>query len=108
MTISIIALDIAKNVFQAHGEDAAGRVVLQQRLGRTKMFEFFAQLPPCVVALEACGTSHFWGRELRAMGHDVRLIPAGYVRPRASAGSKASAGRATAGCASCSRSARSR
>jgi transposase len=81
MTISIIGLDIAKNVFQVHGEDAEGGVVLQKRLGRKGMIEFFSKLPPCVVALEACGTSHYWGRTLRAMGHEVRLIPAAYVKP---------------------------
>jgi transposase len=81
MTISIIGLDIAKTVFQVHGEDAEGKVVVQKRLGRKRMIEFFSKLPPCLVALEACGTSHYWGRTLRALGHDVRLIPAAYVRP---------------------------
>jgi transposase len=81
MTISIIGLDIAKNVFQVHGEDAEGGVVIQKRLGRKGMIEFFSKLPPCVVALEACGTSHYWGRTLRSLGHEVRLIPAAYVKP---------------------------
>jgi transposase len=81
MNVSTIGLDIAKNVFQVHGEDAEGRVVMQKRLGRKGMMAFFAKLPPCVVALEACGTSHFWGRTLRAMGHEARLIPAAYVKP---------------------------
>jgi transposase len=81
MNVSIIGLDIAKNVFQVHGEDAEGKVVIQKRLGRKRMIEFFSKLPPCLVALEACGTSHYWGRTLRALGHDVRLIPAAYVRP---------------------------
>ena len=81
MNVSTIGLDIAKNVFQAHGEDAAGNVIIQKRLGRKGMMAFFAKLPPCVVALEACGTSHCWGRTLRALGHDVRLIPAAYVKP---------------------------
>ena len=81
MNVSIIGLDIAKNVFQVHGEDAEGGVVVQKRLGRKGMIEFFSKLPPCVVALEACGTSHYWGRTLRALGHDVRLIPAAYVKP---------------------------
>ena len=76
-----IGLDIAKSVFQVHGEDAEGRVVIQKRLGRKGMMTFFAKLPPCLVALEACGTSHYWGRTLRAMGHEVRLIPAAYVKP---------------------------
>jgi transposase len=81
MNVSIIGLDIAKNVFQVHGEDAEGKVVVQKRLGRKRMIEFFSKLPPCLVALEACGTSHYWGRTLRALGHEVRLIPAAYVRP---------------------------
>ncbi len=81
MSISIVGLDIAKNVFQAHGEDASNRVVTQKRLGRAKVRGFFEKLAPCVVAMEACGTSHYWGRELRKLGHEVRLIPAGYVKP---------------------------
>lgn len=81
MSISIIGLDIAKNVFQAHAEDASGRVVLQRRLSRSKVKAFFEKLPPCIVAMEACGTSHSWGRVLREFGHEVRLIPAGYVKP---------------------------
>jgi transposase len=81
MNVSIIGLDIAKNVFQVHGEDAEGKVVVVRRLGRKRMIEFFSNLPPCVVALEACGTSHYWGRTLSAMGHEVRLIPAAYVKP---------------------------
>jgi len=81
MNATTIGLDIAKSVFQQHGEDAEGRLVVQKRLNRRGMAEFFAKLAPCVVALEACGTSHYWGRTLRAMGHEVRLIPAAYVKP---------------------------
>jgi transposase len=81
MNATTIGLDIAKNVFQVHGEDAAGSVVIQKRLGRKGMMTFFAKLPPCLVALEACGTAHYWGRTLRAFGHEVRLIPAAYVKP---------------------------
>jgi transposase len=81
MNVGVIGLDIAKNVFQVHGEDAEGGVVVQKRLGRKGMIEFFSKLPPCVVALEACGASHYWGRTLRALGHDVRLIPAACVKP---------------------------
>ena len=83
MNASIIGLDIAKNVFQVHGEDAEGKVVVVRRLGRKRVIEFFSTLPPCVVALEACGTSHYWGRALRALGHEVQLIPAAYVKPGA-------------------------
>jgi crossover junction endodeoxyribonuclease RuvC len=75
-----IGLDMAKSVFQLHGEDGAGRVV-RKRLGRKGMVSFFEKHPPCVVALEACGTSHYWGRTLKAFGHEARLLPAAYVRP---------------------------
>jgi transposase len=81
MIVSTIGVDVAKNVFQIHGEDAEGRVAVQKRLSRAGMTRFFAQLAPCVVALEACGTSHYWGRVLRGFGHEVRLIPAAYVKP---------------------------
>jgi transposase len=81
MNISIIGLDIAKSVFQVHGEDGRGGIVVQKRLGRKGMVAFFSKLPPCIVALEACGTSHYWGRTLEAWGHEVRLIPAAYVKP---------------------------
>jgi transposase len=81
MNVSTIGLDIAKNVFQVHGEDAEGNVVVEKRLGRKGIVGFFSKLAPCLVALEACGTSHYWGRTLRALGHEVRLIPAAYVKP---------------------------
>ena len=78
---STIGLDIAKRVFRAHGADAAGRVVFRKRLVRAKVLEFFAAQPPCVVALEACGGSHHWAREIGRLGHTVRLIPPAYVKP---------------------------
>lgn len=81
MNVSIVGLDIAKTVFQVHGEDGEGRIVVEKRLSRKRVAEFFSELSPCVVALEACGTSHYWGRTLRALGHEVRLIPAAYVKP---------------------------
>jgi transposase len=80
MQVTTIGLDIAKNVFQVHGVDAQGRAVLRRRLARAKVLEFFAQLPPCVIGLEACGGAHHWARELRALGHDARLIPPQYVK----------------------------
>ena len=81
METNIVGLDIAKSVFQVHIEDAAGRVVRQKRLRRSQMWRFFQKLAPALVGLEACGTAHYWARELRALGHEVRLIPAAYVKP---------------------------
>lgn len=76
-----IGLDIAKSVFQLHGVDAEGAIVFRKRLTRARMRTFFERLPPCLVGMEACGSSHYWGRELSALGHDVRLIPPSYVKP---------------------------
>jgi transposase len=79
--IITVGLDLAKNVFQAHGADASGRAVLRKKLRRDQVLAFFAQLPACVVAMEACGGAHFWGREIGRLGHEVRLIPPAYVKP---------------------------
>lgn len=81
MKISTIGLDIAKQVFQVHGVDERGKVVLQKRLKRREMAEFFANLPPCLIGLEACGTSHYWGRQLQGWGHTVRLMAPRFVKP---------------------------
>jgi transposase len=80
MEITTIGLDLAKHVFQLHGIDHEGQVVLRTRLHRGQVIGFFAKLPPCLVGMEACGTAHYWARELRALGHDVRLMPAHYVK----------------------------
>lgn len=79
--ITTVGLDLAKNVFQAHAADASGRAVLRKKLRRGQMLDFFGRLPPCVVAMEACGGAHFWGREIGKLGHEVRLIPPAYVKP---------------------------
>jgi transposase len=76
-----IGLDLAKHVFQVHGVDAAGKVIIRKKLRRSELKPFFEKLPPCLVGMEACGTAHHWGRELSSLGHHVRLMPAAYVKP---------------------------
>jgi len=80
-TVTTIGLDIAKSVFQVHGVDAAGQVVVRRQLKRRYVLAFFEKLPPCLIGIEACASSHHWSRELQALGHKVRLMPAAYVRP---------------------------
>src|SRR5512132_203570 len=78
--VSTIGLDIAKSVFQIHGVNAAGAVVMRKRITRAKLLEFFAALSPCLVGIEACPTAHHWSRQLQALGHTVRLLPPSYVK----------------------------
>ena len=80
-TITTIGLDIAKSVFQVHGVDAEGQVVIRRQLKRRYVLAFFQKLPPCLVGIEACASSHHWSRELQALGHTVRLMPPAYVKP---------------------------
>jgi transposase len=79
--MATIGLDIAKSVFQVHGIGKSGSVVVQRRLRRSQVLAFFSKQSPCVVGIEACASSHFWAREIGALGHDVRLMPAAYVKP---------------------------
>jgi transposase len=79
--ITTIGLDIAKSVFQVHGIDAEGNVIVRRQLKRRHVLAFFHKLPPCLVGIEACASSHHWSREIRALGHTVRLMPPSYVKP---------------------------
>ena len=81
VAIAAIGLDLAKSWFQVHGADAPGRPVLHEKLARSKVRAFFADLPPCLVGMEACGSAHCWARELAGLGHEVRLMPPQYVKP---------------------------
>ena len=79
--VTIVGLDLAKSVFQVHGADKEGRPVVRKKLRRGQVLAFFAGLSPCLIGLEACASAHYWARELRALGHAVRLIPPQYVHP---------------------------
>jgi len=76
-----VGLDLAKHVFQVHGVDAEGQVIIRKKLRRKELLEFFKELPPSLIGVEACGTAHHWGRNLTALGREVRLMPTGYVKP---------------------------
>ena len=80
-TITTIGLDIAKSVFQVHGVDAGGQVIVRRQLKRRYVLTFFQKLLPCLVGIEACGSAHHWSRVLQALGHTVRLMPPAYVKP---------------------------
>jgi transposase len=81
MEITTIGIDLAKNVFQVHGVDAQGKPVLKKQLKRDQMAVFFANLKPCLIGMEACGSAHYWARKLQAQGHDVKLIAPQFVKP---------------------------
>jgi hypothetical protein len=79
--VTTVGLDLAKSVFQVHGVNAAGGVVVRRKLRRSALLDFFAALPPTFVGMEACGGAHYWARELTRLGHTVRLMPPAYVKP---------------------------
>src|SRR5215210_4367085 len=78
--VSTVGLDLAKHIFQLHGADSAGAVVFRKKLRRGQLLAFLATLPPCTVAMEACGSAHYWGREIAKLGHTVKLIAPAYVK----------------------------
>ena len=80
MDVTTIGIDLAKHVFQVHTVNAAGSVVVRKALRRAQVLPFFAKLSPCLVGMEACGTSHHWARELSALGHTVKMMPPAYVK----------------------------
>ena len=79
--VTSVGLDLAKHVFQVHAVAADGRIIVAKALRRRDVVPFFAALPPCLVGMEASGSAHHWGRELAALGHEVKLIPPAYVKP---------------------------
>ena len=79
--VAVVGVDLAKSVFQVHGVDAAGKVVLRRRLSRSKLLSFIGALPPCLIGMETCASANYWARELIALGHEVRLMPPQYVKP---------------------------
>jgi transposase len=81
MKITTIGIDLAKNVFQVHGVDERGKNVLRKQLRRSQMALFFANLPPCLIGMEACASAHHWGRKLQSHGHTVRLMASQFVKP---------------------------
>jgi transposase len=81
MHVTTVGLDLAMHVFQVHGIDQDGQVLIRRQLRRGELIGFFRRLPPCLIGMEACSTAHFWARELAALGHEVRLMPAAYVKP---------------------------
>ena len=81
--VTIVGLDLAKRVFQVHGATADGGIAIRKKLSRGQVLAFFADLPPCVVAREACATAHYWAREIGALGHNVRLVPPAVTKPLA-------------------------
>ena len=96
--IITIGLDIAKSVFQVHGVDASGSVVVRRQLRRGELLKYFGSLPPCLIGMEACGSAHYWARQMGALGHQVRLLPPAHVKPYVKRGKKNDAADAAAIC----------
>jgi transposase len=96
--IITIGLDIAKSVFQVHGVDASGSVVVRRQLRRAELLKYFGSLPPCLVGMEACGSAHYWARQIGVLGHEVRLLPPAHVKPYVKRGKKNDAADAAAIC----------
>ena len=80
-TVTTVGLDLAKNIFFVHAVDEEGQVVIAKAVRRRDLLAFFTALPACLIGIEACSSAHHWGRELTALGHDVRLMPPAYVKP---------------------------
>jgi transposase len=89
--VTTLGIDLAKNVFSLHGVDSHGNVLVRRTIGRSKLLSFVAQLPPCVIGLEACSGAHEWARRFRQLGHDARLMSARFVRPYRKSGNDAEA-----------------
>lgn len=81
MKVTTVGIDLAKNVFQVHGVDEQGKVVIKRQLKRDQIAQFFVNLPACLIGMEACGSAHHWARKLQAMGHTVRLMAPQFVKP---------------------------
>jgi len=101
--IITMGLDIAKSVFQVHGVDSSGSVVVRRQLRRAELLKYFSSLPPCLVGMEACGSAHYWARQIGALGHRVRLLPPAHVKPYVKRGRKNDAADAAAICEAVSR-----
>lgn len=81
MNVTILAIDLAKRIFQLHGVNTEGKTILKKRLSRLELVAFIAKLSPCLIGMEACSTAHYWGRKFKSLGHEVQLINPAFVKP---------------------------